>query len=391
MGIIISISIALHMVIMLKKYLKQNKKRTVSVMTAFIMAVMLSLICLAGAVQAEEPEYEEVFTEWYPDALALNTLIEYVEYVTDDTSADYIPPADRIAVFDMDGTVYGELFPTYLELYMAAWRILKDPDLDPDDEMLAMGREIRESVIRGSYAGDFTMRYTLQAARAYAGLTLTEFSDLVTEVLLRDVDGFEGMTYGEAFFLPMIEVVEYLEDNGFKVYIVSGSDRLMCRTLLEGVIDIPYENIIGTDVELTASGQEDTDGLNYVYAAEDEVIRSDRLIIKNVKMNKVSQIAQEIGRQPVLSFGNSSGDISMHNYTISNNRYKSAAFMLIADDEDRDYGDTEYAERLRETWEEYGYNVISMKNDFRTIYGENVKKTGRFHWAEELEDDRDRD
>ena len=105
-------------------------------------------------------------------------------------------------------------------------------------------------------------------------------------------------------------------------------------------------------------------------------------------MNKVLQIAREIGKQPVLSFGNSSGDYSMHMYTISNNPYKSAAFMLIADDEQRDYGNEKKVQPLKEKWEESGFHVISMKNDFRTIYGDEVVKTGSFRWAEELADDR---
>ncbi len=100
------------------------------------------------------------------------------------------------------------------------------------------------------------------------------------------------------------------------------------------------------------------------------------------------QIAQEIGRRPVLSFGNSSGDVSMHNYVIHNNVYKSAAFMLVADDEVRDYGNAEKAAGLAAKWEASGYNVISMANDWTTIYGENVVKTGSFHWLEELAEDR---
>jgi hypothetical protein len=142
------------------------------------------------------------------------------------------------------------------------------------------------------------------------------------------------------------------------------------------------------DVAMEATHQGDTDGLDYVYSADDEVIRTDKLLIKNLKMNKVCQIVQEIGRQPVLSFGNSSGDVSMHNYTIHNNKYKSAAFMLIADDSERDYGDAEKVQPLKEKWEENGYNVISMRDDFRTIYGDDVVKTGTFHWMEELADDR---
>ena len=375
-------------------------KKRLSLWFALILAMLLGMTAFAGEAQeavseaalekeAEEGyEYEDIFAEWNEDAPALNTLIEYVEAVTDEASEDFIPEADRIAVFDMDGTVYGELFPTYLEYYMLAWRILKDPSITPDAAMLEVGRTLRDCALDNSFPEDMPMQHAIQAARAYAGLTLDEFADFITEILLRDVDGFEGMTYGEAFYQPIIEVVEYLQENGFKVYIVSGSDRFICRTLIEGAMDIPYEQIIGMDVQLVATGQNGEDGLDYVFTPEDEVIRSDHLLIKNLKMNKVAQIAQEIGRQPVLSFGNSSGDVSMHNYTINNNRYKSAAFMLVADDDERDYANPAKAQELREKWEASGYNVISMKDDFRTIYGDDVVKTGSFHWMEELAEDR---
>ena len=332
-------------------------------------------------------EYEDIFADWNEDAPALQTLIDYVEAVTDEESPDYIPPEDRIATFDMDGTLYGELFPTYLEYYMLAWRILKDPSIEPDDEMLAVGRELRDSVISHEFAEDLPIRHAIQAARAYAGMTVDEFAAFVNEILIRDVDGFTGMTYAEAFYSPMIEVIEYLYDNEFKVFVCSGSDRFICRTLFEGIAEVPDENIIGMDVAMVASGQNGEDGLNYVFTKDDKVIRSDQLLIKNLKMNKVSQITRDIGKQPVLSFGNSSGDVSMHNFTISNNPYRSAAFMLIADDEERDYGNTQKCVELRKTWEENGYNVISMKDDFRTIYGDDVVKTDSFRWAEELADE----
>jgi len=86
----------------------------------------------------------------------------------------------------------------------------------------------------------------------------------------------------------------------------------------------------------------------------------------------------------VLSFGNSSGDVSMHNYVIHNNVYKSAAFMLIADDDVRDYGNPVKVAPLKEKWEASGYTVISMANDWKTIYGEDVVKTNEFHWLDDL-------
>ena len=354
-------------------------------LTAVIMALMLiTMMLFAVPVLAEENE--ELFAEWNPEAPALKALIEYVETVTNEESPDYIPPVDRIAVFDMDGTLCAELNPTYLEYYLLAWRILKDKSWQPDEEMLEFGRMLRDHALDGSFPEDMPMQHALHAAKAYSGMTLSEFADFVTNCLVRDADGFEGMTYANTFYLPMIEVVEYLQDNDFKVFICSGSDRFICRTFIEGILDIPYEQIIGMDVAVEAVNQGDTDGLDYVFTSDDCIVRTDNLLIKNLKMNKVLQIVREIGRQPVLSFGNSSGDVSMHNYTIYNNGYKSAAFMLVADNEEQDYGNTEKVQPLREKWEANGYYVISMKDDFRTIYGDEVSKTGTFHWLEDLAD-----
>lgn len=356
-------------------------------LTGILMALMMALVLLLPAAAPAE-ETENPFPHWREGAPSLKALTDYVEAVTDETSPDFIPPEDRIAVFDMDGTLCAELNPTYLEYYLLAWRILKDPDYTPDAEMLAFGRMLRDHALDKSFPDHMDVLHGTHAAKAYAGMTLTQFADFVTNLLVREADGFEGMTYANTFYLPMIDVVEYLQDNGFKVYIVSGSDRFICRTYVEGVLDIPYENIIGMDVELEASNQGDTDSLEYVFTRDDTVIRTDRMLIKNLKMNKVKQILQDIGRQPVLSFGNSGGDVSMHNFTIFNNRYRSAAFMLIADDEERDYGNTEKVQPLKEKWEESGYVVISMKDDFATIYGDEVKKTGTFHWLEDLAEDR---
>ena len=354
-------------------------------LAALMALAMLLTMAVTGVAENGD---EDLFAEWNKEAPALKTLIEYVETVTDESSPDFIPLADRIAVFDMDGTLCAELNPTYLEYYMLAWRILKDPNYLPDAEMLEFGRMLRDHALDKSFPDHMDMLHATHAAKAYAGMTLTQFADFVTNCLVREADGFEGMTYANTFYLPMIEVVEYLQDNGFTVYVVSGSDRYLCRTYIEGVLDIPYSQIIGMDVKIEASNQDGKDGLDYVYSQDDTLVRTDVLKVKNLKMNKVSAIIEDIGRQPVLSFGNSSGDCSMHNYTIFNNRYKSAAFMLIADNEELDYGNAEKVQPLKEQWIANGYNVISMRDDFRTIYGDDVKKTGTFHWLEDLAEER---
>ena len=358
---------------------------------AVLVALMLALTAMTGFALAEEApakaDAEAPFALWNGDAPALKALVEYVEDVTDEASPNYIPPVDRIATFDMDGTLCAELNPTYLEYYLLARRILADPSYHPDTEMLEFGRMLRDHALDRSFPDGMDLLHANHAAKAYAGMTLNEFADFVTRQLVREADGFENMTYAETFYQPMIEVVEYLQANGFKCYIVSGSDRFICRTYVEGVLDIPFENIIGMDVQLEATNQGEEDGVRYVYTNNDTLIRTDKLVIKNLKMNKVLLIAREIGRQPVLSFGNSGGDTAMHNYTIFHNKYKSAAFMLIADDEVRDYGNAEKVQPLKEKWEESGYHVISMANDWKTIYGEDVVKTNEFHWLDDLAED----
>ena len=337
---------------------------------------------------APEETKEDLFTQWNMDSPALNALIDCVEDVTDLDSLNYIPETDRIATFDMDGTLIGELFPTYLEVMLLADRILLDPTYSPDADMLEFGRMTRDHALDKSFPEDYDYEFSYHQAKAFAGMTLPEYADFITRFLVHDADGFEGMTYAEAYYLPMEEVIEYLQDNGFKCYIVSGSDRFIIRTFIEGVIDIPAECVIGSDTALEARDQGDTDGIEYVFTGDDELVRTDQLIIKDLKTNKVLQIAQEIGRQPVLSFGNSSGDVSMNNYALLNNRYRSAAFMLVADDDVRDYGNPGKGPELTEKWQSMGYNVISMRDDWKTIYGEDVKKTGTFHWLEDYAEDR---
>ena len=361
------------------------KKNNVIIITL----IVLCLVCFGlwkQSVPEEETaasENEKTFEYWNEDAASLKSLIEYVEDVTDETSPNYIPPADRIATFDMDGTLMAELCPTYIGVKLLMERIFNDPNYDADEEMQEFGYMIADHAMDKSFPEDFDYTFSNHEAKAFAGMSLNEYADYVTGFLLKDVDGFENLIYGNAYYLPMAEVVDYLLSKDFKCYIVTGSDRFFVRTFVEGVIDVPYENIIGSDVELEAKDQGDTENYVYEYTGKDTLVRTDRLIIKNIKTSKVLQIAQEIDRKPVLSFGNSSGDVSMHNYALSNEAYKSAAFQLIADDDMRDYGNSAKGKQLRDKWEGMGFVVVSMKDDWKTIYGEDAVRTGSFHWPKD--------
>ena len=340
---------------------------------------LLPLLLILSAVyvsctKATPDAPKQYFTQWN-SCEALTALQAYVQDVTNPSSKNYIKPEDRIATFDMDGTFVGELYPSYFEYNLLEYRVLEDPaykDTAPDDVREA-ALEIRDFVRMGAPLPDhFDMIHAQAAATAYAGMSLSEFDTYVKTYAAKPANGFTGMTYGQSFYKPMLEVFDYLNDNGFTYYVVSGTDRFICRALVES-IGIAPNRVIGMDVKLQSSGQGEEDGVNYTFGKEEDLIRTDQLIIKNLKTNKVLQITQEIGKVPVLSFGNSGGDSAMHNFCLSNTEHKSAAFMLIADDDVRDHANREKALKLGEQWRAAGYHVISMRDDFKTIYGANVK------------------
>ena len=320
------------------------------------------------------PQQKEYFTLWN-QCEALTALQDYVKDVTNPNSPNYIKAEDRIATFDMDGTFVGELYPSYFEYNLLEYRVLDDATYQAPKDVMETAQEIRDFVRNGKKLPDhFDMKHAYAAAKAYSGMTLAEFDVYVKAYAQQPANGFSGMTYGQSFYKPMLEVFDYLKDNGFTYYVVSGSDRFICRALVEA-IGIEPNRVIGMDVKLHSTSQGTTEGVNYTMGREEDLVRTDELIIKNLKTNKVLQISQEIGKVPVLSFGNSGGDASMHNYALSNPKYKSSAFMLIADDDARDHANRDKALKLGDQWREAGYHVISMRDDFKTIYGDGVVKT----------------
>ena len=345
----------------------------------FFPIVIVFAVILSGCstVDDKDKSPEKVYFTLWNQCEALTALKTYVEDVTNPKSPNYIKAEDRIATFDMDGTFVGELYPTYFEYNLLEYRVLDDPtykDKAPDDVKEA-AQNIRDFVRNGKKLPDhFDMVHAYAAAKAYSGMTLAQFDAYVKAYAQQPANGFSGMTYGQSFFKPMLEVFDYLKANGFTYYVVSGSDRFICRALVEA-IGIEPNRVIGMDVKLHSTSQGTEEGVNYTMGKEEDLIRTDELIIKNLKTNKVLQISQEIGKVPVLSFGNSGGDAAMHNYALSNSQYKSAAFMLIADDDARDHANRDKALKLGDQWRQAGYHVISMRDDFKTIYGDGVVKT----------------
>ena len=344
------------------------KKMRKSFYVLFVTLLVLSFLSCGK-------KSSQYFKLWN-DCDSLNALIEYVEDVTNKKSPNYIPVEDRIVTFDMDGTFIGELYPSYFEYNMLEYRVLDDPAYKgkASESELFAANAIRDFVRTGKPLPDhFDLVHGRAAAKAYAGMTIPEFDAYVKNFAKKTPNGFEGMTYAESFYKPMLEVFDYLTAKGFTFYVVSGSDRFICRALVDS-LGIEPNRVIGMDVLLKSDNQGDEEGVDYTFKTSDTLLRTDVLLIKNLKTNKVKNIAQEIGKVPVLSFGNSSGDSAMHNYCLANKKYKTRAFMLIADDDEDDHANREKALKLGEQWKEAGYVVISMRDDFKTIYGQNVKK-----------------
>ena len=316
---------------------------------------------------------------WTDSAPLKTQLTDYMKEITDENSASFIPVENRIAVFDMDGTLCCETDPGYFDHKLLYHRVMEDPDYKDkaSDEEKETAKIIEEYFKTGEYPKGLDVKHGTAVATAFKGMTPEEFDAYVKAYRDEPMSSYTNMTNGQSFYKPMLQVVDYLIANDFKVYIVSGTDRLITRGLADGIVNIPVSQMIGSDESLVATGQGDTDGLDYTFTQDDKLITGGDFLIKNLKTNKVTVIQQEIGVQPVLSFGNSSGDASMANFTISNNKYKSATFMLCCDDTDRENGNAEKAEKMRKSCEENGWTAVSMKNDWTTIYGDGVAYNGK--------------
>lgn len=320
---------------------------------------------------------DDMLSLWTSDAEAKKQLVEYMDAITREDSADYIPEDCRIAVFDFDGTLFCETDPNYFDYCLLVHRVLEDPDYK--DQASDFERETAEKIVKQNETGEsfegLEVDHGKCIASSFSGMTIDEFSSYIQEFKKEAMPSYEGMTRGGGYYLPMLQIVDYLQANGFTVYVVSGTDRFIVRGIIQdSPLKLPPRQIIGSDETVVTRNQGETDGLDYVFDEDDELVLGGDFVVKNLKMNKVAVIAKEIGQQPVLSFGNSTGDSSMAEYVINNNPFRAMAFMLCCDDTERENGNVEKADKMYGLCEEYGWVPVSMKNDWTTIYGDGVTK-----------------
>jgi len=319
-----------------------------------------------------ENDEQALTAYWSADSAAAQSLRDYVTKVTDEANADsFIPVKDRIAVFDMDGTLTCETFYTYYDTMMFIEYCLYDHPDQVSEELKQAAEEIKPG-----YKADETLARNF--AKAYAGMTVDEFYEYAVEFGKKHTDSFNNMRYIDGFYLPMVELVEYLYENDFTIYVISGTERTTTRAIVANSPIKDYvtpNHVIGTDFEVKQPGYEDVaSNMDFKYADGDDLILTGGFIQKNLNANKSIYVEREIGQRPVLAFGNSGSDTSMMNYAIdSRNQYPAEAYMIVADDSVREWGTADWAEKSAE-YSEMGYVPVSMEKDFAKIYPDTITK-----------------
>ena len=352
-----------------------NAWRVVAVI-AMILCLALAIWCVAlvsrNRTETKQPvSGEEALASWSFGSTARDALISYVSAVTQEGGEDYIPTKDRIAVFDMDGTLTCETYYTYYDTMMFIEYCLVDHPESVSDEL----KQIAASIKPGYVADENLAR---SFARAYAGMTMEEFYDYAVKFGQKKTESFNNMRYIDNFYIPMVELVKYLYDNGFTIYVISGTERTTTRAIVANSPIRDYvtpNHVIGTAFEVKQPGYEtEASNMDFKYENGDELVLTGGFIQKNLNANKSIWIEREIGQRPVLAFGNSGSDTSMMNYTIdSRNPYRAQAYMIVADDNVREWGTQDYSAKSAD-YEAKGYIPISMKNDFVQIYAEGITR-----------------
>ena len=370
-----------------------NSSSYITIFFKTIIIILVSILCFSF-IQKNKTNKDYNFKYWNPKSESLRSIKKYVSEVTSENNRNYIPKEDRIAIFDFDGTIYGEKGPLYIEYYMYYDFLKNNPKILETEPHKSIYPRLEKSVYAKKLI-DFELDYEALVceAKIYKGYSIEDHANFVKKFAEKNAKCFKNLKFKDMFYLPMIELVEYFQLNDFIVYVVSATDRFLIREYLKYHFKIPEQNVIATDAELMPKSEEEnfekTGKINeYLgFDKNDYLIRNGNLIKKNVQLSKVRMVAREIGKKPIIAFGNSNSDVPLHNYILNHNKYKAEAYMVVADDIKREYGvdkydkngniDTSNSDELKKRWqsEEFGYKIISMRDDFKTIYGDNITLT----------------
>ncbi len=307
------------------------------------------------------PDLAEPLESWN-DTPTKAAIVDFVELV-----AANVPDDERVAVFDNDGTLWCEK-PMPIELGFILKRLAEMAEKDDSLRERQPWKAASESdfdwlggVITKHYAGDDTDVRILMGGllQAFAGWTVDEYQSSAQSYLHDCEHPSLGRIFRDCGYLPMVELLRYLEANGFANYIASGGDRDFMRPVTGPIYGIPPERVVGSSNSLRYV--DDEDGGSIVYLAEPDVF--DDGPVKPVR------IWSRIGRRPIVAGGNSNGDIPMLRYAGGPDR-PALRLLVLHDDPGREFDYVTGAEDAIKRAGDESWTVVSVKNDWSRVFAD---------------------
>jgi len=321
-------------------------------------------LCLAIAMLPAIARAADWLPSWN-DGASKARIVAFVEAVTDPTGKQYVPPAERVAVFDNDGTLWTEQ-PMYFQLAFILDRVKALAPQHPEWQ----AQEPFKSALAGDMAGVAKAgEHGLleMMAATHAGMTTDEFRAIVAGWLATARHPRFGLPYTDLTYAPMKELLAYLRANGFKTFIVSGGGVEFMRVFSERVYGVPPEQVIGSSIRTQYE----------VHDGKPVIMRLPEVEFIDDKAGKPVGINRYIGRRPILAFGNSDGDFQMLEYTTSAPGPRLGLF-VHHDDAEREYAYDRRSsigrlERGLDEAAQRGWVVVSVKDDWRRVYDASTK------------------
>ena len=296
----------------------------------------------------------------WSDGQAKQTIIDFVAAVTEAGSPDFVPEPERVAVFDNDGTLWVEQ-PLYTQLAFVLERVRDLADAHPQWQE----QQPFKAALEGDKAalGEAGMEGVMQLLMAtHAGLSSSEFVDIAADWIATARHPRFERPYTELVYQPMLELLAYLREHGFKTYIVSGGGIAFMRPWTERVYGIPPEQVVGSQIALEYK----------LVDGEPTLVRKPEIAFIDDKAGKPVGIQRHIGRRPILAFGNSDGDYQMLEWT-SAGPGRRLGLILHHDDAEREYAydRDSHAGRLDKALDDaktQGWTVVSMERDWANVF-----------------------
>ena len=299
---------------------------------------------------------QEVLPSWNEGSVKKD-IVSYVTGVIEKKGENFIPPEDRIAVFDNDGTLWSEQ-PAYFQFFFAMDRVKMLAPQHPEWRYTEPFKSVLANDINGVLKSG--KKGLLQIVGAtHAGMNAEQFGEIVKQWLKTAKHPTKHRRYTELVFQPMMELIRYLQENDFKVFIVSGGGIDFMRAFIPEIYGVPSERIIGS------TGK--------VHFKDGQIIKDAKINFIDDKETKPVAIYYQIGKRPVAAFGNSDGDLEMLQYTDANRKYNTLKLYVHHTDAKREWAydrrsDIGRFDKGLDYARRYHWEIVDMKKDWKVIY-----------------------